>query len=44
MVANNATNVIGLILGINLVVYHSSPLSFMSTNLVIIPAKNGIPK
>ena len=44
MVNNKEINVIGEIVGINLVLYHSSPLILTKNSLDIKPAKNGIPK
>ena len=44
MVNNKAINVIGLMAGINFVVYHSSPFNFTKNFLDKNPAANGKPK
>ena len=44
MVNNKAIKVIGLMAGINFVVYHSSPFNFTKNFLDKNPAANGKPK
>ena len=44
IVNNNAINVNGEILGINISLYQVSPFNFIRINRVKIPIRNGIPK
>ena len=44
IVNNKAIKVMGEILGINTLLYHSSPLSLTKKNLLKIPIRNGMPK
>ncbi len=44
MVNSSAIRVIGLILGMNFVWYHSLSLSLISVKRVIMPARNGMPR